>query len=219
MKFTTMSRTWKQLCLLFAFLSTTAHGNNNSSCSSSEFTYEQIDKQLQAMKNCFETISITWTAYQNANIFNQLQTLTDIIQKQQNEELRRLLPANCPAPDVPEDGGLLCVSVKNKAYCKPMCNAGYDFSFIRRSRLFEECSSATQDKWTTQFFGGNRLAICDKSRIAVSGAPSAYFPEGQDCQKIKSNEQLMGNITKIFQSELVMAGITQSVESSSLLCG
>lgn len=37
------------------------------------------------MKNCLEIISITWTAYQNANIFNQLQTLTDIIRKQQNE--------------------------------------------------------------------------------------------------------------------------------------
>ncbi|KAF4105695.1 uncharacterized protein si:ch1073-126c3.2 [Onychostoma macrolepis] len=214
-----MSRTWKQLCLLFAFLLTTSYGDNNSSCSSSDFSYEQIDKQLQDLKNCFETVSITWTTYQIANIFNQLQTLTDIIRKQQNEEFRKLLPANCTAPAVPEDGGLLCESGKNKAYCKPMCNAGYDFSFIRRSRLFEECSSATQDKWTTQFIGGNRLAICKKSRIAVSGASFAYFPEGQDCQKTKSDEQLMGNITKIFQSELVMAGITQSLASSSLLCG
>uniref|UniRef100_A0A671KZX4 Uncharacterized protein n=1 Tax=Sinocyclocheilus anshuiensis TaxID=1608454 RepID=A0A671KZX4_9TELE len=40
------------------------------------------------------------------------------------------------------------------------CKQGYDFKFIRRSRLFEECSSATQDKWTTQSIGGNRLAIC-----------------------------------------------------------
>ncbi|KAK2896636.1 hypothetical protein Q8A67_011124 [Cirrhinus molitorella] len=214
-----MSRTWMQLCLLFAFLLTTASGNNYSSGCCSEFTYEQIDKQLQAMKNCFESVSINWTAYQSANIFNQLQTLTDIIQKQQNEELQRLLPANCSAPAVPEDGGLLCVSVKNSAYCKPMCNAGYDFNFIRRSRLFEECSSATKHSWTTQFIGGNRLAICNKSRIAVSGASSAYFPEGQDCRKIKSDEQLMWNITNIFQSELIRAGITQSLESSSLFCG
>lgn len=41
------------------------------------------------------------------------------------------------------------------------CKQGYDFSFLRRSRLFEECSAATQHKWTTQFIGGNRLAICD----------------------------------------------------------
>ncbi|XP_050982111.1 uncharacterized protein si:ch1073-126c3.2 isoform X2 [Labeo rohita] len=213
-----MSRTWKQHCLLFAFLLTTVHGNNPS-CSTSEFTYEQIDKWLQATKNCLETVSNTWTPYQSANIFNQLQTLTDIIQEQQNKELRRLLPANCSAPAVPEDGGLLCVSVKNKTYCKPMCNAGYDFNFLRRSRLFEECSSATKHKWTTQFIGGNRLAICNKSRIAVSGAPSAYFPEGQNCHKTKSDEQLMKNITSIFQSELVMAGITQPLESSILLCG
>ncbi|XP_043112352.1 uncharacterized protein si:ch1073-126c3.2 [Puntigrus tetrazona] len=214
-----MIRTWKQLCLFFAFLLTTAHGNKNSSCSSSEFTYEQIDKQLQDIKNCFETVSITWTEYQKANIFNQLQTLTDIIRKQENEVLQRLLPANCPAPAVPEDGGLLCASEKNKTYCKPMCNAGYDFNFLRRSRVFEECGSGTQGKWTTQFIGGNILAKCDKSPTAVSGVPSAYFPEGQDCQKIKSDERLMGNITKIFQSELVMAGIKPSLETSGLFCG
>ncbi|XP_026080361.1 uncharacterized protein LOC113057291 [Carassius auratus] len=214
----TTSRTRKMLYLLFAFLLTTAHGNN-SSCSSSKFTYEQIDQQLQDLKNCLEMLSITWTTYQNANIFNQLQTLSEIIQRQQNEELRRLLPANCSSPAVPEDGGLLCISVKHKAYCKPMCNAGYDFTFLRRSRLFEECSSATKDKWTTQFIGGNRLAICDKSHTAVSGAPSAYFPVGQDCQKLKSDEQLTRNITDIFTSELVKAGITLSTESSGLLCG
>jgi len=37
------------------------------------------------MKNCLETVSDTWTTYQRANLFNQLQTLTDIIQKKQNK--------------------------------------------------------------------------------------------------------------------------------------
>lgn len=141
---------------------------------------------------------------------------------------------------------------------------GYDFNFMRRSRLFEECSAATQHKWTTQYIGGNRLAICsskfctfvrfeifkwrnlwevklfnvnseqrhawwtekgvfqpfsEESNIAVSGVPSAYFPKDHDCHKIKSDEQLLGDITNIFQSELKMAGITQSFKSFSLLCG
>ncbi|KAK9964592.1 hypothetical protein ABG768_005755, partial [Culter alburnus] len=170
------------------------------------------------LKKCLEAASDTWAAYQNAKFFNELRILTDIIQNQQTKELQKLLPKNCSAPAVPEDGGLLCISVTDKIYCKPMCNAGYDFTFIRRSRLFEECSAATQYKWTTQFIGGNRLAICSKSHIAVSGASSAYFPEGHDCHKIKSHAQLMGNITKTFQSELVMAGITQLL-NSSILCG
>lgn len=206
------------LFLLFAFLLTRAHGQNTS-CSSTEFSFKTFNKKLQDMKSCLETVSDTWTTYQTANIFNQLQMLTDIIQKQQNKELRRLLPANCTAPIVPKDGGLLCVSVTDKIYCKPMCNAGYDFNFIRRSRLFEECSAATQHKWTTQYIGGNRLAICNKFNVAVSGAPSAYFPEDHNCHNIKSHEQLLGNITNIFQSELEMAGITQSFKSFSLLCG
>ncbi|XP_048060606.1 uncharacterized protein si:ch1073-126c3.2 isoform X2 [Megalobrama amblycephala] len=183
MKSTTIIRAWKKLCLLFAFLLTRAHGQNTS-CSSSELSFEVFDKKIQ---------------------------------NQQTKELQKLLPKNCSAPAVPEDGGLLCISVTDKIYCKPMCNAGYDFTFIR-SRLFEECSAATQYKWTTQFIGGNRLAICIKSQIAVSGASSAYFPEGHDCHKIKSHEQLMENIRKTFQSELDMAGITQLLHSS-ILCG
>ncbi|XP_048060605.1 uncharacterized protein si:ch1073-126c3.2 isoform X1 [Megalobrama amblycephala] len=216
MKSTTIIRAWKKLCLLFAFLLTRAHGQNTS-CSSSELSFEVFDKKIQDLKNCLEAASDTWAAYQNAKFFNELRILTDIIQNQQTKELQKLLPKNCSAPAVPEDGGLLCISVTDKIYCKPMCNAGYDFTFIR-SRLFEECSAATQYKWTTQFIGGNRLAICIKSQIAVSGASSAYFPEGHDCHKIKSHEQLMENIRKTFQSELDMAGITQLLHSS-ILCG
>ena len=31
-------------------------------------------------------------------------------------------PKKCPEADVPENGGLVCVTVDNKRYCKPMCN-------------------------------------------------------------------------------------------------
>lgn len=38
---------------------------------------------------------------------------------------------------------------------------GYDFGFLRISRLYEECSDATSYTWTTQYVGGNKLAICN----------------------------------------------------------
>lgn len=38
---------------------------------------------------------------------------------------------------------------------------GYDFAFLRISRLYEECSVQTQYKWTTQYIGGNKLAVCN----------------------------------------------------------
>lgn len=210
-----MSKTWKQLFLVFAFLSTEVHGQEKS-CSTPDFSFDKLQKQLQNLKDCLEDISEKWTTYQNADFFNQLHLLTDIIQRQQNTELLSLLPANCSAPAVPRDGGLLCVSAENNIYCKPMCNAGYDFNFMRRSRLYEKCGAATQHKWTTQYIGGNRLADCTKSHISVAGAPSAFFPEGEDCHKTKSDDQLMGNITNIFHSELI--GIT-SFKSSCLICG
>lgn len=122
MKATTMSKTWKQLFLVFAFLSTEVHGQEKS-CSTPDFSFDKLQKQLQNLKDCLEDISEKWTTYQNADFFNQLHLLTDIIQRQQNTELLSLLPANCSAPAVPRDGGLLCVSAENNIYCKPMCNA------------------------------------------------------------------------------------------------
>ncbi|TRY65479.1 hypothetical protein DNTS_017939, partial [Danionella cerebrum] len=189
----------------------------NNNCFSEEFSFEQLDKQLGDIKNCLETSSDKWTSHQMANIFNQLQTLAAIIQKKDNKALQNLLAKNCSAPTVPENGGLLCASVKNRTFCKPMCNEGYDFNFIRRSRLFEECSASTKHKWTTQFIGGNKLAICIKSHLSVSGAPTAYF-DGLDCHKTKSDVQLVENITSVFQSELAMVGITE-IESLRLFCG
>ncbi|XP_065153023.1 uncharacterized protein [Paramisgurnus dabryanus] len=214
-----MSKTWKQFFLVFAFLSTGANGHVILSCPSERFDY--FKDQLQ-MSNCLEAASKNWTTYQTADIFNQLRLLTAIIQTQQETgkttEILGLLPANCFAPVVHRDGGLLCVSSEKKIYCKPMCNTGYDFNFIRRSRLYEECSAATQNKWTTQYMGGNKLAECTKSPISVAGAPSAFFPKEKDCHKTKSDEELMKNITSIFHSELIKAGVT-SFESSCLLCG
>ena len=31
-------------------------------------------------------------------------------------------PRECPAPEVPENGGLVCVTVNSTRYCKPFCN-------------------------------------------------------------------------------------------------
>lgn len=42
---------------------------------------------------------------------------------------------------------------------------GYDFNFLRRSRLFEECSEQTGHKWVTQYVGGNKLAMCNGEAI------------------------------------------------------
>lgn len=41
-----------------------------------------------------------------------------------------------------------------------LVSQGYDFAFIRRSRIFDECSAQTGYKWNTQYVGGNKLAVC-----------------------------------------------------------
>lgn len=41
-----------------------------------------------------------------------------------------------------------------------LLSQGYDFAFLRRSRIYEECSKETRYKWTTAYVGGNKLAVC-----------------------------------------------------------
>lgn len=37
---------------------------------------------------------------------------------------------------------------------------GFDFAFIRRSRLYDECSQQTKYEWDSQYIGGRTLAVC-----------------------------------------------------------
>lgn len=38
---------------------------------------------------------------------------------------------------------------------------GFDFAFIRKSRLYDECSEQTKYKWDSQYIGGRTLAVCN----------------------------------------------------------
>lgn len=38
---------------------------------------------------------------------------------------------------------------------------GYDFAFMRRSHVYDECKNQTRHKWNTQYVGGNKLAVCN----------------------------------------------------------
>ncbi|KAG7512426.1 hypothetical protein JOB18_029084 [Solea senegalensis] len=146
---------------------------------------------------------------QTAALLQSMRTVTDLLYKEQLKE--------CPEAEVPDNGGLACVTVNNKRYCKPMCNYGYDFMFMRRSRLYEECSKETGYKWNTQYIGGNKLAVCNKEPTQVSGASSAYFPKDRDCLTTKTQhlDSFIDSITAEIQSQ----GILGKPENACLLCG
>uniref|UniRef100_A0A3Q3AWU9 Si:ch1073-126c3.2 n=1 Tax=Kryptolebias marmoratus TaxID=37003 RepID=A0A3Q3AWU9_KRYMA len=127
-------------------------------------------------------------------------------------------PRECQQAEAPSNGGLLCVTIANKRFCKPMCSFGYDFGFMRRSRLFDECSEGTKYQWNSQYVGGNKLAVCNGKRLnSFSGATSAYFPK--DCLTTKSNSNLGSSILANFVGELKDAGITGDLKSHCLICG
>ncbi|XP_064419141.1 uncharacterized protein SI:CH1073-126C3.2 [Latimeria chalumnae] len=131
----------------------------------------------------------------------------------------KFLPVECPIPLAPNNGGLVCVTIDSKRYCKPMCNQGYDFTFLRKSQPYEQCGADTKKFWTTQYIGGNMLAVCAESSIAVSGISSAYFPK--DCQTALFNYTMQEEQVGVFLQELNDEKIigNHMGEYDCLLCG
>ncbi|OCT72000.1 uncharacterized protein LOC121395415 [Xenopus laevis] len=109
--------------------------------------------------------------------------------------------SNCSMPLIPRNGGLVFAYLSGVYYCKPICNQGYDFSFLRRSRLYEECGKHTGYSWTSQYTFGERLAECIESPNAVSGGPTAYFNDDK-CQNIVSSARTEQQYIETFLQEL-----------------
>ncbi|KAJ8017330.1 hypothetical protein DPEC_G00016750 [Dallia pectoralis] len=217
-----MAKHTAQGVLLLCFYSLTAVLSNvgtgkvvDNSCSSLNLTFNNFSTELQEVVQCASNITSQWNNNQISDLLNTLQTLTDILQQHQKRICQDFKPKLCPAPEPPKDGGILCVSIKNRRYCKPMCNEGYDFAFLRRSRPYEICSAETGDKWV----GGNRLAVCIKSSIRVSGAEAAYFPKDQNCLQTKSHNDLEKKLIKQFVNELEMKDIEGKKHDGCIICG
>ncbi|XP_033935192.1 uncharacterized protein [Pseudochaenichthys georgianus] len=200
------------ICSL-AVLSSCAVQDETSQCG-----YSSLTSNLKGAVECDNSQLLSWSSEARAGLLLNLRNLTDKLYKLQLKECQDAKPTQCPQAEVPEDGGLLCTTVSDRRYCKPMCNHGYDFSFLRRSRVYEECSNQTGFQWQSQFIGGNKLAVCIKAHIQVSGAASAYFSEAQDCLTTKSNS-IRSTIMGVFMSELRSADVQGGAEDSCLLCG
>ncbi|XP_076829931.1 uncharacterized protein LOC143475934 [Brachyhypopomus gauderio] len=208
------------LCLLTVLFSRAAWAQDNSTNSSCpDWSFNHLSEHMKVSEKCFESFTVQLTDNQIATTLDHLRRMTDILQKHHKSVCRGATPVECPSPTLHSKGGLVCVSIEKKRYCKPMCNEGYDFAFLRKSRLFEECSNATKHKWTTQYVGGSRLAVCNKSNTQVSGAASAYFPKDRDCLSTKSDGTLEKQVIKTFVQELSQNDIKGNYTHACLLCG
>ncbi|KAM7103160.1 uncharacterized protein J5F26_007823 [Ciconia maguari] len=189
-----------------------------SECKSA--TIDDVNESLEKYLKCFQEMiakgekasinSLTWT----------LQEMLDLLHPVQEKFCKQLPP--CPLPIAPRNGGLVCVTIDNAQYCKPMCNKGYDFQFLRRSRLYEVCGNATGFSWTTQLVGGKALAVCNPSEVAISGAKSAYFPTNSTCLRTLAFTETQTEQLNIFLEELGEHGINGSnrdKEADCIICG
>ncbi|XP_060896339.1 uncharacterized protein si:ch1073-126c3.2 [Labrus mixtus] len=180
---------------------------------------EQLSANFKMAAECIVQQASALSALQTASLLLSMRNLTDSLHKQQLKECQGAESSKCPDAEVPNNGGLACVTVASKRYCKPLCNWGYDFAFIRRSRIYDECSEQTGYKWNTQYIGGNKLAVCNDAAIQVSGAATAYFPKYQDCLTTKSSSLLKTSTIQLFTSELESGGIQGAPQNGCLICG
>ncbi|XP_054060798.1 uncharacterized protein LOC128910888 [Rissa tridactyla] len=183
-------------------------------------TVDDVNESIEKYSKCFhemmtkgEKASINFLAW-------RLQEALDLLRPVQEKYCKQLPP--CPLPPAPRNGGLVCVTIGNAQYCKPMCNKGYDFQFLRRSRLYEVCGNATGFSWTTQLVGGKALAVCNPSEIAISGAESAYFPTNSTCLHTLAFTETQTEQLNVFLKELGEKGIDGSnrdKEADCIICG
>ncbi|XP_067465309.1 uncharacterized protein si:ch1073-126c3.2 [Thunnus thynnus] len=208
------------LCSLAVLSSIAASDETlHQNCSSQAQLLERLSADLQVVIECGGIPLSEWSAQQTAALLVSMRNLTDTLHKHQLKECQGAEPQKCPGAEVPENGGLACVTVANKRYCKPLCNHGYDFGFLRRSRLYDECSKQTGYKWNTQYVGGNKLAVCNEASIQVSGAKTAYFPKDQDCLTTKKSSHLQDSIMGDLTTELNSQGIQGELQFACLVCG
>lgn len=175
---------------------------------------------MEEIINLGDTLKSLNRTHINALVWSVQQVL-DTLKAYQTEAYQKVKPPICPLPQVPSNGGLVCVNLKHVTYCKPMCNKGFDFTFLRRHRLYEECGKHTNFKWITQYIGGTRLAECIASDATVSGGPTSYFPADTTCQKTIANSTIEDTLIHIFLDELNSKGITgiYNMKLYYVICG
>ncbi|XP_075697852.1 uncharacterized protein LOC142663241 isoform X2 [Rhinoderma darwinii] len=186
---------------------------------SKDTSYKSLQKKIKHFIDLDNDLTNMTLSQINSLIWRTQQALISLKGYQSKVYQKSVMTTNCTMPLVPMNGGLVCAYFDSVYYCKPMCDQGYDFSFLRISRLYEKCGPQTGFSWTSQYPGGNRLAECTASDIAISGQSSAYF-KNKKCQEAFSMGPEETYIDE-FIKELETNGITNNhrKDLNYLICG
>ncbi|XP_067876449.1 uncharacterized protein si:ch1073-126c3.2 [Heterodontus francisci] len=181
-------------------------------------SYLNFSSNLKDLASCSDHLIEHLEGEKRSNLLGLLQNAADRLKSVLLKACQNVNPKNCSLPLIPANGGLICITVDKTRYCKPLCNKGYDFAFLRISRLYEECGENTNYRWDTQYIGGRRLAVCTASSRRVSGMPSAYFPER--CHDVLYNYTQEKIMISTFKDELKKTIIGKfNKKNMCLLCG
>ncbi|XP_053731177.1 uncharacterized protein si:ch1073-126c3.2 [Synchiropus splendidus] len=187
-------------------------------CSSQLQLFNRMLADVELADACFPKPPTVWSSQQLAMMLLHMRNLNEKMHKHHLTECEMAQPKNCTALEVPENGGLACVTIAMRRFCRPLCHHGYDFAFIKGSPTYVECSEQTRFRWSTQYVGGNKVAVCHWSRLPPQTG-NMYFPKSQNCLTTKQSSELTQNILEDLISEVKRQGIDGAAESACLLCG
>ncbi|XP_028325119.1 uncharacterized protein LOC114477167 [Gouania willdenowi] len=205
------------LCSFAVVTLSAAQDGLSSNCNSQDEPFDRLSADLKMIVESGK-MPPDWSLERTATLLLHMRNLTGIL-RYRLRECVGAEPKQCPEAEVPENGGLACVTFANRRYCKPMCNHGYDFGFLRRSRPFDECSHQTSYKWNSQYVGGNKLAVCNEAPVQVGGASTAYFAKDQDCLAVRSSSEFTNTILEDFKNEIKKDNIEGEPQGACLICG
>ncbi|XP_007897579.1 uncharacterized protein si:ch1073-126c3.2 [Callorhinchus milii] len=197
------------------------HTEENHQCLFTAKNYTELANSLKLITEQIDQITGCHELEQRTEIYALLQNTADKMRAIRIRACHKVSPKNCSIPLVPNNGGLMCLTLNKTRYCKPMCNQEADFNFLRKSRLFESCGESTQYQWTTQYVGGSRLAQCSVTRmnLHVSGDATAYFRSTchQALLDYENSKMMMNNFKKELQAKGIVGKIKNRTEC--LMCG
>ncbi|XP_067828482.1 uncharacterized protein si:ch1073-126c3.2 isoform X2 [Heptranchias perlo] len=84
--------------------------------------YLNFSKKLKILNNCTDNNMKSLDVEKRGELLGLLQNAADKLKSIHVKACQNVSPKNCSFPQIPANGGLICLTLERIRYCKPMCN-------------------------------------------------------------------------------------------------
>ncbi|XP_048419203.1 uncharacterized protein si:ch1073-126c3.2 isoform X2 [Stegostoma tigrinum] len=87
-----------------------------------EGNHQNFSSMLKALAKCPGNFTEHLTVEEQSEFLGLLQNAADQLKFLRVKACQNVHPKNCSFPQIPVNGGLICMTHDKTRYCKPMCN-------------------------------------------------------------------------------------------------